>query len=312
MIDTIFVSQAPPLNSRRTDDSMESLSIINFSSPDRLATAKELTKAMETVGFVYLDNVPGFNKEAEENLHKAASWFFSLPLDEKLCVSPKKWNPDAKGVYRRYVPINEAEDHLRNSGSCLHEPTPLPRKGSLPFRELMYTYYYAMINAGLEFLKLTALGLGLDEHIFEERFRPKSLSSLRIMHYPTYQPTRESTFTCEEHIDTVFVTLLVTCNYPGLEILRDDGTWMSVAPRPGSLIVNIGDLLSRLTKGKFKATYHRVRDIGKERYSVPFFFEPRADAKFELPDSSIITYGTWLKQRLKRFKYQFAHLADIV
>ena len=47
-----------------------------ISSPDRLATAKELTKAMETVGFVYLDSVPGFNKEVEENLHKAASWVF--------------------------------------------------------------------------------------------------------------------------------------------------------------------------------------------------------------------------------------------
>ena len=156
-----------------------------------------------------------------------------------------------------------------------------------------------MINAGLEFLRLTALGLGLDEYAFEERFWPKSLSTLRIMHYPTYQSTHESTFTYEEHIDTVFVTLLVTFNYPGLEILHDDGTWMSVEPRPGSVIVNIGDLLSRLTIGKFKATYHRVRDIGKERYSVPFFFEPRSDAKFELPDSSIITYGPWLKQRLR-------------
>ena len=308
---------------------MESLPIINFSSPDRLATAKELTKAMQTVGFVYLDNVPGFDKEVEENLHKAASWFFSLSLDEKLRVSPKKWNPNAKGVYRGYVPINEAEDHLReqyeigeilpvddpdrNSGSCLYEPTPLPREGSLPFRKLMYTYYYAMINAGLEFLRLTALGLGLDEHIFEERFWPKSISSLRIMHYPTYQPTCESTFTCEEHIDTVFVTLLVTFNYPGLEILRDDGngTWMSVAPRPGSLVVNVGDLLSRVTKGKFKATYHRVRDIGKERYSIPFFLEPRSDAKFEFPDSSIITYGPWMVQRLRRHKYQFAHIPDV-
>ena len=83
-----------------TLQNMESLPIINFSSPDRLATAKELTKAMETIGFVYLDNVPGFNKEVEENLHKAASWFFSLPLDEKLRVSPKKWNPDANGVFR--------------------------------------------------------------------------------------------------------------------------------------------------------------------------------------------------------------------
>ena len=123
----------------------------------------------------------------------------------------------------------------------------------LPFHELMYTYYYmyAMINTGLEFLRLTALGLGLDEHEFEEWFWQKSLSSSRIIHYPTYQPTHDSTFTCEEHIDTVFVTLLVTFNYPGLEMLRDDGTWMSVAPRPGSLVIN---LLSRVTKGKFKAT----------------------------------------------------------
>ena len=58
---------------------------------------------METVGFVYLDNVQGFNKEVEENLHKVASWFFSLPMDEKLRVPPKKWNPDAKGVYRGRV-----------------------------------------------------------------------------------------------------------------------------------------------------------------------------------------------------------------
>ena len=69
--------------------------------------------------------------------------------------------------------------------------------------------------------------------------------------------------------------------------------------------------LSRVTEGKFKATYHRVRDIGKERYSVPFFLEPRSDAKFELPDSSIITYGPWMVQRLKRHKYQFAHIPDI-
>ena len=74
--------------------------------------------------------------------------------------------------------ILPVDDPDRNSGSCLYEPTPLPRKESLPFREVMYTYYYAMINAGLEFLRLTALGLELDEHAFEERFWPKSLSSL--------------------------------------------------------------------------------------------------------------------------------------
>ena len=133
-----------------------SLPIIDFSSPNRLATAKMLTEAMETVGFVYLDNVPGFNKEVEEKLHKAANWFFSLPLDEKLRLSPKNWNPDAEGVYRGYVPISEADNHLReqyemgeilpgddpdrNSGNPIYEPTPLPCEENVPFRELIYAH----------------------------------------------------------------------------------------------------------------------------------------------------------------------------
>ena len=308
---------------------MDSLPIIDFSSPDRRTTAKELTKAMETVGFVYLENVPGYTKEVEEDLHKAASWFYSLPLDEKLRLSPKKWNKDAAGVYRGYVPINVVEGHLREqyemgemlpeddpdrkSGNPTYEATPWPSEDDaiIPFRQFMASYYNVMIQAAMEFLRLTAIGLGMDEHVFDEKFLPKSVSSLRIMHYPAYEQADEPTFTCEEHIDTVFVTLLATFSYPGLEILRDDGTWMSVAPRPGSLVVNIGDLLSRVTNGRFKATYHRVRDIGKDRFSVPFFFEPRFDGKFVFPDDgSTITYGPWMLQRLRRHKYQFAHLPD--
>ena len=140
-----------------------------------------------------------------------------------------------------------------------------------------------MANAGMEFLRLLAIGMELDEHEFDERFRPKSVSTLRIMHYPTYQPKSASTLsdTCEEQIDT----------------------------RPGSLAVNIGDLLSRLTKGRFKATYHRVQDIGRDRYSMPFFFEPRFDAKFEFSDGSIIRYGPWMIQKMKRFR-EYAHVPD--
>ena len=312
---------------------MDKLPVIDYSNPDRQANAKQLTEAMEAVGFVYLDNVPGYDEEVEASLHEACGWFFSLPMDKKLRVSPKNWNKEATCVYRGYVPINVAKGHLReqyemgevlpeddidrNSGNPLYEATawPLDDAKGIQFRELMMKHYYAMRDAGMEFLRLTAMGLGLDEHVFDDRFVPKSVSSLRIMHYPTYCKEAESssklTFTCEEHIDTVFVTLLVTFSYPGLEILRGDGTWMGVAPRPGSLVVNIGDLMSRVTKGRFKATYHRVRDTGGDRYSVPFFFEARSDAKFEFPDSSIVTYGPWMVKRLRRHKYQFAHLPDI-
>ena len=310
----------------------QDLPVIDFSpNADRKRNAKRLAVAMESVGFVYLDNVPGYNEEVEARLHKAAQWFFSLPVSKKLRVSPRKWNKEASCVYRGYVPVNVAEGHLReqyemgevlpeddmerNSGNPLYEVTPwlTDDEQGIHFRDLMMKHYYTMTNAGMEFLRLTAMGLGLHENTFDDRFLPKSVSSLRIMHYPTYEGSEsksEPTFTCEEHIDTVFVTLLVTFSYSGLEILRD-GAWVSVAPRPGSLVVNVGDLMSKVTKGRFKATYHRVRDTGGDRYSVPFFFEPRSDAKFEFPDSSIVTYGPWMVNRLRRHKYQFAHLPDI-
>ena len=84
-----------------------------------------------------------------------------------------------------------------------------------------------------------------------------------------------------------------------------------MAPWPGSLVVNIGDLLSRLTNGRFKSTYHCVRDMGTERYSMPFFFSPRFDGKFYLPDdSSTIYYGPWVIQRMRHHKYQYAHVPD--
>ncbi len=307
---------------------MESLPAVDFSSPNRRKSATDLVTAMETVGFVYLDNVPGFSKDVEESLHKAASWFFSQTLEEKLSLSPKQWNKLTKGIYRGYVPINVSENHLReqyemggdlpaddldrNSGNPLYEPTAWPcgEQGEA-FHKLMMSHYSAMENAGMEVLRLTAIGLGMDEHIFDKEFLPKSVSSLRIMHYPTYGKTSEPTFTCEEHFDSTFVTLLIPFSYPGLEILREDGKWMSVDPKPGSLVVNIGDLLSKMTNRRFKATQHRVRDIGKDRFSVPFFFEPRFDAKIEFPDeASTMSYGPWVIRHMRRHKYQYGHMPD--
>ena len=73
-----------------------------------------------------------------------------------------------------------------------------------------------MANAGMEFLRLLAIGMELDEHEFDERFRPKSVSTLRIMHYPTYQPKSASTLsdTCEEQIDTRPGSLAVNITWP--------------------------------------------------------------------------------------------------
>ena len=258
---------------------MESIPIIDFSQPDRLENAKKLTAAMAEVGFVYLDNVPGYDKQLEDRLLEATKWFFGLPLEEKLKLSPKKWNSSAKGIYRGYVPIDIERDQLREqyetnetlpdddpeklSGNPFYETTQYPcaeEEEGIRFRELIEKTRQIFVDASMEFLHLTAIGLGWEEDVFDKKFLPKSASSLRLMHYPTYQKEKGNldTLTCEEHVDGAFVTLLVTFGSPGLEIERSDGSWIKVPPRPGSPVVNIGRLLSRMTNQRFKATKHIV------------------------------------------------------
>lgn len=93
--------------------------------------------------------------------------------------------------------------------------------------------------------------------------------------------------TIAQHTDSGFVTLLATLGYPGLQIYKD-GRFQSVKPVQGAFVINIGDMLSRITNYNLKSTLHRVIDIGEDRYSSPFFFEPYYAAKIP---SSILKTG---------------------
>ena len=66
--------------------------------------------------------------------------------------------------------------------------------------------------------------------------------------------------------------------YPGLEVLIN-GKYKSIKPKPHALIVNIGETLEILSNKKIKATMHRVRDIGVERFSAVFFLQPKFSAR---------------------------------
>lgn len=80
-------------------------------------------------------------------------------------------------------------------------------------------------------------------------------------------------FTTPIHTDSGFLTLLSTFNYPGLQVKIGE-EYKSIRPMPNAIVVNLGDMISRITNYKLKATLHRVLDIGVDRYSSPFFFEP--------------------------------------
>jgi isopenicillin N synthase-like dioxygenase len=109
------------------------------------------------------------------------------------------------------------------------------------------------------------------------------------------------------HADFGFVTLLAQDGVEGLQARMPDGVWVDVPPVEGTLVVNFGKLLERLTSGLIRATRHRVLSVGRERFSVPFFYEPRADARLvPLPVMGVegldsFVYGEHVRAASKRF-----------
>ncbi|XP_033753062.1 2-oxoglutarate-dependent dioxygenase citB-like [Pecten maximus] len=178
----------------------------------------------------------------------------------------------------------------------------------------------------MEILRLAAVGLGIEENSFTYMFSYQPCSSLRMQHYPpwTEQPpelarTEDGRFvTTPNHTDSGFLALLSTFSFPGLEYLSPSGKWTPITPRPDSLILNIGDLFSSMVGGRFKATCHRIIDIGVDRFSVPFFLEPNYDREvgFDLIKKSTgedvsarEKYGPWvIAQMSRKGFYEFASL----
>lgn len=136
-----------------------------------------------------------------------------------------------------------------------------------------------------QLLMLLAVAMGQPEYVFENAgWMARSISTLRLLHYPP-QPgaaarTDEVKLCCTPHTDSGILTLLHQDATGGLEVQNASGAWVAAPYLPGSIVVNIGDLMARVSGGRYVATMHRVRAgeasgrDGMGRFSVPFFFEP--------------------------------------
>ncbi len=155
-----------------------------------------------------------------------------------------------------------------------------------------------------------ARGLGLGERFFDDAFAGAGISTLRLIRYParsaaSLEAAGDEAFTVHDgvrremvgraHVDSGFLTLLAQDGVEGLQARRRDGTWVDVPPTEGALAVNFGKVLERWTGGRIKATEHRVLWSGRERFSIPFFYEPRADAEIApLPLPGIAPFAPFL------------------
>ena len=135
-------------------------------------------------------------------------------------------------------------------------------------------------------------------------YSKNSLSTLRFLHYPAISPpSPQQELCCTPHTDSGILTLLHQDSIGGLEVLSAGGEWIGAPYVPDSIVVNVGDLMTKVSRGRFKATYHRVRSSpGRGRYSVPFFFEPGIDCFLTSigdKDGEGIYYGQHVLEKMK-------------
>ena len=208
-------------------------------------------------------------------------------------------------------------------GDPLCEATPLPPEQLVPgWREAAARYYTSMEAVGAALMRSLARGLGLDETSFDAAFRD-GISTLRLTRYPL----REASETGAEvpfvdhngarrqliggaHVDSGLVTLLAQDGVEGLQAQQHGGEWIDVPPADGTLAVNFGRLLEQWTGGRVRATLHRVVSPGRQRFSIPFFYEPAVDAEIApLPLEGVqpfepFLYGDFLWDAATKFVEQ--------
>ena len=214
--------------------------------------------------------------------------FFALPEAEK-----RRHVLDGTGGARGYTPFGieiakgAAASDLKEFWHVGREP---PEPGMLPniwperpagFRETFAALFAEFDRVGALILERIAVDLDLAQDWFRTVVAGNN-SVLRLLHYPPVKTVQGGAIRAGAHEDINLITLLLGAEESGLELLTRDGRWLPVAPPDGTLVVNIGDMLQRLTNHVLPSTTHRVRNPAGERarfsrYSMPYFLHPRSD-----------------------------------
>lgn len=310
-------------------------------SPAREACDAVIREASQSVGFMVLTGLPE-DAQLPPERRKDLLRLFSLPEAEirKLWL----WNFDhgQKNVYRGWFPLQKGFPTYKegidmgadlvtgaapDSDDPLLSATPFPPEELLPgWRAAARDYYIAMARFSAAIMRSIARGLGLPETTFDEAF-VGGLSTLRLIHYPvrpeesfgqagtediwTEHRGERRYMTGRAHADTGFLTVLAQDGVSGLQARHHDGSWLDIPPEEGTVAINFGKVLERWTGGRVKATIHRVLGTGRERYSIPFFYEPRPDAviaPLPLPGAEAFapfTYGDHLWETITTFNIEF-------
>jgi isopenicillin N synthase-like dioxygenase len=270
---------------------------IRLDESNREELINSVRSACKDVGFFYLEG-HGLEADYLEQVFKQSKCLFDCPLSQKEALADKVMSRgytameeetldpsvqrkgDTKEGY--YIGPEISKEDPRYDPSKLTGPNQWPAKSMLPqFQPVMENYFQKVSAIGFRVVQLIALSLGLDEHHFDPHFT-EPMAALRLLHYANEESKpEEGIFACGAHSDYGMITLLLTDEHAGLQILHEN-QWIDVPPKPHAFVVNLGDMLERWTNGSYKSTKHRVLTNGDaERYSIPFFYEPSFDTVVE-------------------------------
>ncbi|ESQ81113.1 isopenicillin N synthase family oxygenase [Asticcacaulis sp. YBE204] len=301
---------------------------------DLSAFSQKLGSSFERYGFAVLSGLfdkdgAGLDKALVDKAYALAKDYFELPVDTKTAHHEK-----GKGGARGYTPFgvetakgytasdlkefyhigrdlpedHPYRDHMRDN----IWPTEVPE-----FKETFQALYAALDGLGKKVLKAIAIYLKLDPAFFDDKVELGN-SVLRMLHYPPVDKAGASV-RAGAHGDINAITLLMGAEEPGLQLLDRDGSWLPITPPPGAIVINIGDMLSRLTNHVLPSTIHRVVNPaesrkGFSRYSMPFFLHFESPYVIETLPGTItaerpdqyagqsITANDFLQQRLREIK----------
>ena len=283
----------------------------------------ELGHAFQEFGFVGVIN-HGISKDLVARFYAESKAFFSMPNELK-----EKYEIKGLAGQRGYTSFGKEHAKQSNVGDLKEfyqlgqqVPADHPLKSEYPdnvsveeipgFTKTGLELYKAFEKSGSALLEAIALYLGLDRNYFKEKIH-LGHSILRAIHYPPITQEPKSAMRAEQHEDINLITLLVGASAGGLQILDMKNQWLDIVPGEDEIVVNVGDMLQRLTNNYLKSTTHRVVNPPREewhrpRLSIPFFLHPLSAMDLSCLPSTVtaerplayepITAGEYLHERL--------------
>ena len=290
---------------------------------DRQAFVTELGEAYRRFGFCCFSH-HGIEQATIDAAYADFRRFFALPEARKQCFAQPG---GARGYVGLKVETARSSDipdlkeffHVGREGAEPGDPVLRPNvwPGEVAsFRTHSLALYASMQRAGGVVLSAIAEDLGLDPGFFEP-LTDHGNSILRALHYPPVRAQDLPAVRAEAHEDISLITLLVGATEPGLEVLTREGTWLAVDPPAGSLVVNVGDMLQRLTNRVYPSTTHRVVNpaaagIQASRYSMPFFLALNMDYEIRsLPECVASAGGDHYPEPITAHAYLLQRLQEI-